>query len=110
MPEGEIRLDFSRPGGQAELSIWAIRRSVLQKIYGTAAVGIAAVILTLLGRLSARIKPSDKNRGAFILGYVVLALVLIVIGGFMGLVIWLVIVLVTELLRRSLARRVTAKA
>ncbi len=109
LPRGGVHLDFARPGGQAELSVWAVRSSIIHKLFGTAAVAVAAVVLFLLGRVLARVQLKISIPVAFVVGYVVLALVLLAFAGLAGLLAWLVIVAISELLRRKLAHIVTAK-
>ena len=44
LPDGQIRLDFARPAGDAELSIWAMPTKTLHALYGTIAVLIALAV------------------------------------------------------------------
>jgi hypothetical protein len=48
LPEGQVQLDFSKPGGEAELSVWVVSERLVEGAYGTAGiVGAAAVALVL---------------------------------------------------------------
>jgi hypothetical protein len=43
---GEVRLDFARPSGQAQLTLWAVPLNTIRKLYGTAAI-LAALFAVL---------------------------------------------------------------
>ena len=45
LPQGQIRLDFARPAGDVELTIWAIPTRTLYALYDTVAVLVALAIL-----------------------------------------------------------------
>ena len=55
LPEGEVRLDFARPSGQAEVTIWAIRVSLIHKLCGTGIVLAAIVLLAAVIKLAQRL-------------------------------------------------------
>ena len=54
---GEVRLDFARPSGDAQLTLWAVPVSTIYRLYGTA--GILAALLVVLVLM--RVWPRRRN-------------------------------------------------
>ena len=96
LPEGEVRLDFARPAGQARLSLWAIPVSAIHGLYSALAV-IAALFIALGGIKiwphPAERRPSSVKR---IIVYVLLLVVMTLIAGLLGLLISLFVILLCE--------------
>jgi hypothetical protein len=103
LPEGEVRLDFARPSGEAELSIWVVSVSIIRKLYGTLAV-MAALIL-VLGIIKVWPKPETRRPISVkrIIVYIALLVVLTVISGLIGLLASLFIILLSESRRGAFA-------
>ncbi|MHC4703530.1 MAG: hypothetical protein ACYTFQ_23440, partial [Planctomycetota bacterium] len=104
LPEGQIRLDFAHPSGEAELSIWAVPVGVLRTLYGTLTVlGVLAVLLGVI-----RIWPESIERQPLsvkrVVVYIVLFGVLTVLVGLLGLLVGILIILAAEALRAIAAR------
>ena len=57
---GEVRLDFARPSGQAQLTLWAVPVSTIYRLYGTA--GILAALLVVLA--VSKVWPTSAKRHA----------------------------------------------
>ena len=45
MPEAGVRLDFARPSGDPEVTVWALRTTLIHKLYGTGALILAVALL-----------------------------------------------------------------
>jgi len=102
LPEGEVRLDFARPAGEARLSLWAVPVSAIRSLYGTLAV--VAALFIALGIIKiwptsfcfAKTKQRRPISVKRIIVYVLLLVVLTLIVGLLGLLISLFIVLLCE--------------
>ena len=107
LPQGDVRLDFARPSGDAELTIWAVPEGTIKSLYGT----IAVIVALLLGLWVIKIWPMSPEKRAIsvrrIIAYVLLLPALTIILGLMGLLISIFIILTIEGLS---ARRAIAKA
>lgn len=107
LPQGDVRLDFARPSGDAELSIWAVPEKTIHGLYGT----VAVIVALLLGLWVIKIWPKSPEKRAIsagrIIAYVLLLPALTIMLGLIGLLISLFIILVIEGLS---ARRAVAKA
>jgi hypothetical protein len=104
LPEGQIRLDFAHPSGEAELSIWAVPVGVLRTLYGTLTVlGVLAVLLGII-----KIWPESIERQPLsvkrVVVYIVLFGVLTVLLGLLGLLVGILIILAAEALRAISAK------
>ena len=97
LPATGIRLDFARPGGQARLTIWAVRTSAIRDLVRTVALVVVFAglffLYTLLLKKGIALAPISLLR---VVGYAVLALLLLAILGCLGLVPWLLIVILVE--------------
>ncbi|MBA7609584.1 hypothetical protein ES703_16775 [subsurface metagenome] len=100
LPEGEVRLDFARPAGEARLSLWAVPVGAIHRLYSTLAV--IAVLFVALGiiKIWPQIWPQPAERRPIsvkrIIVYVLLLVGLTLIVGLLGLLISLFTVLVCE--------------
>ena len=106
LPEGEVRLDFARrPSGDAVVTVWAVRESLLNRLYGTG--GVLAGLLGLLvivwavRRRAGKIAPVTAKRAA---AYLVLALLLMALFAGPGLLIALALAAVVEIYARAVRR------
>jgi hypothetical protein len=99
LPEGEVRLDFARPGADAKLTLWAVPTRLLHSLYGTA--GLIAAALVLLGLI--RIWPDSVTPGKMSVKrtvlYIVLIVVLAVLLGLLGIIISVAGILIIEAVR-----------
>ena len=51
LPQGEVRLDFARPGGDVEISLWAVPTSTLKNLCRTLIILVAVLIAMGLVRI-----------------------------------------------------------
>ena len=104
LPKGEVRLDFARPSGGAELRIWAVPVGMINKLYGS--VTITSLLCLLL--LIIRVWPRPTRRVPLTIGrvikYVLLLIVLSVFLGLFGLVTSLFIILLNESVKGAAAQ------
>jgi len=109
LPEGEVRLDFARPAGEARLSLWAVPVSAIRSFYSTLAVITALFVALGVIKIWPQIWPPpcllpEARRGAEkrpisikrIIVYVLLLVVATLIVGLLGLLISIFIVLLCE--------------
>ncbi len=97
LPEGEVRIDFARPAGDARLTIWAVPQTTINNLKATAAV--LAVLLVVLGIIKiwpAKAVPISAKRAII---YFLVFLVLAVTLGLLGLILSLLIIFAAEALR-----------
>lgn len=108
LPEAEVRLDFARPSGEAELSIWAVPLSTIRNLYGT--IGIIAGLCVIAGIV--KIWPQPENRqptsAKRVISYALLLVALTLVLGLLGLLISLFIILLSEAKRGVFVRRAAA--
>ncbi|UCE50679.1 MAG: hypothetical protein JSW47_11035 [Phycisphaerales bacterium] len=105
LPAGEVRLDFARPSGGAELSLWAVPQETLDNLYGTAAVIVGLLVIAGLVKIwprSATKRPISVGR---IVGYILLLVVLTVLLGLLGVIISLLVILLSEARRGAFVRQ-----
>jgi hypothetical protein len=109
LPEGEIRLDFSRPAGEAELSVWAVSHGTMRNLYGTIAIIIA--LLLIAGFVKVWPRPGTKQpvSAKHIVLYIGLPVVLTFALGLGGFLVSLVVILYSEARRGAFIRPATAK-
>jgi len=104
LPEGEVRLDFARPSGQAQLTLWAVPVKTVYNIYGTITVLVALVVIIAIIKLWPKglyHKPPTKKR---IFVYILVVLGVMMLLGFVGFLISILIVLLSEA-ARNVSRR-----
>jgi hypothetical protein len=106
LPEGGVRLDFARPGADAKLTLWAVPTRLLQALYGT--VGVIVAALVLLGLI--RIWPDSVISVKRMVVYIVLFVVLAVLLGLLGVIISIPGILIIEAVRGSWRRPAEAAA
>jgi len=104
LPEGEVRLDFARPSGEAELRIWAVPVGTINKLYGS--VTITCLLCLLL--LTIRVWPQPTRKVPLTAGrvikYVLLLIVLSAFLGLFGLIISLFVILLNESVKGAAAQ------
>ncbi|MHC4417089.1 MAG: hypothetical protein ACYSU6_00725 [Planctomycetota bacterium] len=108
LPAGQVRLDFARPMGDAELSIWAIPSGASRKLYTGLIVIIALLAALALIRNwpeSAARQPMSLNR-TIIYGVVLVVFALVL--GLLGLLISIVTIVLIETARAVSASRPAA--
>jgi len=96
LPQGEVRLDFARPSGQAQLTLWAVPLSTIRKLYGTAA--ILAVLLAVLALARTWPRPQSRQPASAkrIIGYGLLLIALSLVLGLLGLFASLLVIVLCE--------------
>jgi hypothetical protein len=110
LPEGEIRLDFARPGADAKLTLWAVPTRLLQTLYGTVAVIVAALVLLGLIRIWPHsVTPRNMSVKRIVI-YIVVFVALAVSLGLLGVIISVAGILVSEAVRSSWRRPAEAVA
>ena len=108
LPEGEIRLDFARSAGQAQLSIWAVPLATIRNLQATAAVVV--VLLIVLGIIKiwpATAAPISPKRAII---YLALFLTLTLTLGLLGLILILLAIFAVEAIRAASLRKTLAPA
>ncbi|MCK4291736.1 MAG: hypothetical protein KAY65_00960 [Planctomycetes bacterium] len=108
LPEGEVRLDFARPAGQAQLSIWAVPLTTIHNLYATATIVVALLVALGIVKVWPNNRPSISVKRAIV--YFLVFLVLTVAAGLLGLIISLAIIFAAETLRAASLRRKIAPA
>ncbi|MHC4167648.1 MAG: hypothetical protein ACYSWQ_11870, partial [Planctomycetota bacterium] len=108
LPAGEVRLDFTRPSGGAELSLWAVPAETLDNLYGTAAVIVSLLVIAGLVKIWPRSATKRPITALHIVGYVLLVVVLTAILGLLGVIISLLVILFSEARRGVFIRRAIA--
>ena len=104
LPEGEVRLDFARPSGQAEVTIWAIQVSLLHKLCGTGIVLAATVLLVALIKLAQRwAKRATAPSTPRLIGYGALLVVGALLARGAGLAAAAIVIVLLEVLRNARA-------
>ena len=96
LPEGEVRLDFARPAGQAQLSLWAMPARAIRSLYS--ALAVIAALFVALGIIKIWPQPVERKPISVkrIIVYVLLLVVVTLIVGLLGLLISLFVILVCE--------------
>jgi hypothetical protein len=93
---GEIRLDFARPSGQAELSIWAVPQKTITNLVSTLVIVVLLVLLVAIMKL---LKQYNKKRtipGKTLIVYAVLFVISTLLFGLFGMIASLLIILLSE--------------
>ncbi|MBN2210195.1 MAG: hypothetical protein JW709_02260 [Sedimentisphaerales bacterium] len=109
LPEGEVRLDFARPSGGAELSILAVPVKLIHNLYGTATVIVG--LLLVLGVIKIWPKQGHKEPLSTrrMVGYIVLLVLLTILAGLLGFLVSVVIILLSEIKRGVSGKRLVSK-
>ena len=108
LPAGEVRLDFTRPSGGAELSLWAVPAETLDNLYGTAAVVVTVLVMAGLVKVWPRSATKHPISARHIVGYILLLVVLTAILGLFGVIVSLLVILFSEARRGAFVRRAVA--
>jgi hypothetical protein len=109
LPEGEVRLDFARPSGEAELSLWAVPLSTIRNLYGTVTVFVGLFVIVGLVKIWPRPEERQPISARRVISYILLFVALVLVLGLLGLLISLFIILLSEARRGVLARPAVAK-
>jgi hypothetical protein len=104
LPEGEVRLDFSRPAGEAELSLWAVSQGTMRNLYGTVAIVISLFVIAGLAKIWPRPQTKRPISAKHIVVYCALPVILAFALGLAGLLISLVVILYSEARRGAFVR------
>jgi hypothetical protein len=99
LPRGEVRLDFARPSGGAQLSIWAVPVRKLHTLYGSVAVAGLSALLILIIKIWPRPEVRKPVTARWMIGYLILTAALVVFLGLLGLFLCFVLILVMETFR-----------
>ena len=108
LPAGEVRLDFARSSGGAELSIWAVPIETLDNLYGTAAIVVTVLVIAGLVKIWPRSIKKNPISARHIIGYILLLILLPLLLGLLGLLISLIVILLSEAKRGAFNRRAIA--
>jgi hypothetical protein len=109
LPEGEVRLDFARPSGEAELSLWAVPLSTIRNLYGTLTVFVGLFVIVGLVKIWPRPEERQPISARRVISYTVLFVAFVLVLGLLGLLISLFIILLGEAGRGVFARPAVAK-
>jgi hypothetical protein len=108
LPQGEVRLDFARSAGQAQLSIWAVPVATICNLQATAAVVVALlIVLGIIKIWPATAAPISVKRAII---YLVLFLTLTLTLGLLGLILSLLAIFAVEAVRAASLRKPLAPA
>jgi hypothetical protein len=110
LPEGEVRLDFARPSGEAELSLWAVPLSTIRNLYGTLTVIVGLLVAGALVKIWPRPQTKRPTSAKRVIGYALLFVALTLTLGPLGLLISLFVILVCEARRGVFVRPVIGGA
>jgi hypothetical protein len=103
LPEGEVRLDFARSAGQAQLSIWAVPLATIRNLQATAAVVVALlIVLGIIKIWPATAAPISAKRAII---YLALFLTLTLTLGLLGLILTLLTIFAVEAVRAASLRK-----
>jgi hypothetical protein len=104
LPEGEVRLDFARPSGEAELSLWAVPVSTIRNLYETIAIVAGLLALAVLVKIWPRPQNKQPMSAKRAVGYALLLVILTLVLALPGLLVSLLVVLVCEAKRGAFVR------
>ena len=110
LPEGEIRLDFSRPAGEAKLSLWAVSQGTMRNLYGTIAIVVGLFVIAGLVKVWPRPQIKQPASAKRFIAYILFPVGLALVLGLAGLIISLVAILYCEARRGAFVRPSTAEA
>ncbi|MHC4509151.1 MAG: hypothetical protein ACYTAO_09355, partial [Planctomycetota bacterium] len=96
LPEGEVRLDFARPSGEAELSLWAVPLSTIHNLYATIAILAALLAIVALVKIWPRPQSRQPTSAKRIIGYGLLSVALSLVLGVSGVLVSLVVIVLCE--------------
>jgi hypothetical protein len=93
LPQGEVRLDFARPGGDVEISLWAVPTSTLKNLYRTLIVLVAVLIALGLVRIWPPLRRPRPLSAKRIVVYLCVLVLLGLILGLLGLLVGLLVII-----------------
>ncbi len=93
---GEIRLDFARPSGQAELSIWAVPQKTITNLVATLVIVVLLAVLVAIMKIWKQFSKKRAIPGKTMIVYVVLFVISTLLFGIFGLIASILIILVNE--------------
>jgi hypothetical protein len=96
LPAGAVRLDFARPAGEANLSLWAVPLSTFRNLYGTFAVIAGLFVLAVLVKIWPRPDKKQPISVKRILAYTLLFVALTLVLWPLGLLASVFIILLSE--------------
>jgi hypothetical protein len=96
LPAGEVRLDFARPAGEANLTLWAVPLSTFRNLYGTFAVIAGLFILAVFVKIWPRPDRKQPISAKRIFGYTLLFVALALVFWPLGLLVSFIIILLCE--------------
>ena len=105
LPGGEVRMDFARPGGGAELSLWAVPTDLIHALTGTVTALVAAAVLLAAGKFWAVLRHGSGISPQRSFAYVMVVGLLWLLLGLIGALFAAVVILGIELARRAERRR-----
>ena len=109
LPAGGVELHFARPGGDAAVTLWAVRTSMLDGLGRAGGVLLALVVVFIAARLWRHwaARAAVPARGS-VIAYVVLLALLLALLGPAGLILAVLLVPSAELIRWRARRRAQA--
>ena len=110
LPAGGIRLDFTRPAGEAELSLWAVSQRTIYTLYGTICIVVGLLVIAGLAKVWPRPKTRQPISAKSVFAYILLLVALTVVLGLVGLLVSLLAILLSEAKRGAFIRPETADA
>jgi hypothetical protein len=96
LPAGAVRLDFARPAGEANLSLWAVPLSTFRNLYGTSAVIAGLFMLVVFVKIWPRPDKKQPISVKRILAYTLLFVALTLVLWPLGLLASVFIILLSE--------------
>lgn len=93
---GEIRLDFARPSGQAELSIWAVPQKTITNLVATLVIVVLLAVLIAIMKIWKQFSKKRAIPGKTMIVYAVLFVISTLLFGIFGLIASMLIILVNE--------------
>jgi len=103
LPQGEVRLDFARSAGEAQLSIWAVPLATIRNLQATVAVVVALfIVLGIIKIWPATAAPISAKRAII---YLALFLTLTLTLGLLGLILTLLTIFAVEAVRAASLRK-----
>jgi hypothetical protein len=110
LPEGGIRLDFTRPAGEAELSLWAVSQRTIYKLYGTICIVVGLLVMAGLAKVWPRPRTKQPISAKSVFAYILLLVAFTVVLGLVGFLVSLLAILLSEAKRGAFTRPQTAEA
>jgi hypothetical protein len=108
LPAGQVRLDFARPMGGAELSIWAVPAKTMNNLY----VGVIVIIALGVSLTIIKYWPKGVGRQPIsakrMVVYIVLVVITAIAMGFIGLIVGTLVVGAVEITRAATLNKTIA--